>query len=84
MVHEGSACRGWTNVGRVPATRVLVAIPAWNEEGNIARVVTDARKAALDLDLTCEVLVMDGDSQDQTREEAVKAGARPKIGRAHV
>jgi dolichol-phosphate mannosyltransferase len=58
-----------------------VVIPAWNEEGNIARVVTDARKAALDLDLSCEVLVMDGDSEDQTREEASKAGARSIIER---
>ena len=58
-----------------------VVIPAWNEEGNIARVVTDARKAAEDLDISCEVLVMDGDSEDLTREEAEKAGARTIIER---
>lgn len=58
-----------------------VVIPAWNEEGNIARVVTDARKAAEDLGISCEVLVMDGDSVDKTREEAEKAGGRAIIER---
>jgi len=56
-----------------------VVIPALNEEGNIARVITDVLKATQDLGIQCEVLVIDGDSADATREETEKAGGRAII-----
>ena len=48
---------------------VLVGIPAYNEEGSIADVVTDAAQYA------DEVLVVDDASSDNTAGEAVTAGA---------
>jgi rSAM/selenodomain-associated transferase 2 len=46
-----------------------VVIPAWNEEGLVARAVRSVREEA-------EVLVVDGGSQDRTCAEAEAAGGR--------
>ena len=50
---------------------VLVAIPAWNEEGSIAGVVENVRMHRPDAD----ILVIDDGSTDQTAARALAAGA---------
>ncbi len=50
--------------------RIAVVIPAYNEEGSIARVVKGVKA------LGCDVIVVDDGSQDRTGEEAAKAGAK--------
>jgi glycosyltransferase involved in cell wall biosynthesis len=50
--------------------RVLVTIPAFNEQQSIARVVNIAKKFA------DQVIVIDDGSTDKTAEEAEKAGAK--------
>jgi len=52
-------------------TTVSVVIPAYNEEATIVRVVEDFRKHPQ----VDEVLVVDNNSRDHTRELALKAGA---------
>jgi glycosyltransferase involved in cell wall biosynthesis len=51
--------------------RVLVFIPAWNEEASVATVIGDVRRALPDAD----VLVVDDGSVDATDERAREAGA---------
>lgn len=51
--------------------RTLVAIPAWNEEGSIAGVITLVREHRPDAD----VLVVDDGSSDRTAAIALDAGA---------
>lgn len=51
--------------------RVLIVVPAWNEEASVARTVRQLRE---DLP-TCDVLVVDDGSQDRTAERAASAGA---------
>lgn len=50
---------------------VLVAIPAWNEEGSIAEVIAKVREHRPDAD----VLVVDDGSTDRTASVATAAGA---------
>lgn len=50
--------------------RVLVVVPAWNEEASVAHVVRDLVAAGYD------VLVIDDGSSDTTRSVALAAGAR--------
>ena len=52
--------------------RLLVLIPAYNEEGRVGGVVHDVRRAVP----TADVLVIDDGSSDETRAEAVAAGAQ--------
>jgi glycosyltransferase involved in cell wall biosynthesis len=52
--------------------RTLVFIPAWNEEGTIARVIAGIRESLPDAD----VLVVDDGSIDATAATARAAGAR--------
>ena len=56
----------------VPAMRTLIAIPAWNEEGSIAGVVSSVMQHRPDAD----VLVVNDGSTDSTEKEARSAGAR--------
>jgi len=51
--------------------RVVAVIPALNEAGSIARVVT-----AVPRDLVSEVIVVNNGSTDRTEEVAARAGAR--------
>ena len=51
--------------------RLLVAIPAFNEEGRVGAVVEDVRRTLPDAD----VLVVDDGSSDATAAEASQAGA---------
>lgn len=50
----------------------LIIIPAFNEEGNIARVICEIRETGYPVD----VLVINDGSQDQTERKAREAGAR--------
>lgn len=51
--------------------RVLVVIPAWNEEGSVGDVIKEVKAAAPEAD----VLVVDDGSRDRTREVAGSTGA---------
>lgn len=51
--------------------RVLVIVPAWNEQASIGSTVAEIRSAVPDADL----LVVDDGSSDQTRLRATEAGA---------
>src|SRR5262245_24605424 len=52
--------------------RLLVFIPAWNEEASVAAVIADVREHLP----TADVLVVDDGSTDSTVEQARRAGAR--------
>jgi glycosyltransferase involved in cell wall biosynthesis len=52
-------------------SRVLVVVPAWNEEESVASVVADVKR----LDRRIDVLVVDDGSGDRTSEAARRAGA---------
>jgi glycosyltransferase involved in cell wall biosynthesis len=54
--------------------RILVIIPAYNEEGVVGRVVDDL--LSLSLSSSMDVLVVDDGSKDGTTAEAKQAGAR--------
>lgn len=58
--------------GRYPREKIIVILPAYNEEGKIGLVVSKilAEKTA------DKVVVVDDGSTDKTREEAASAGAR--------
>jgi len=51
--------------------RVLIVVPAWNEEASIASVVHEVRRTVAGAD----VLVVDDGSTDQTGTRAREAGA---------
>jgi len=55
-----------------PRPRTLVIVPAFNEAGNVGRVVSEARAMAE----AADVLVIDDGSSDGTADEARAAGAR--------
>jgi glycosyltransferase involved in cell wall biosynthesis len=59
-------------VTAVPADRVLVVVPAYNEQATVADVVAEVRAAAPDVD----VLVVDDCSADRTRERALRTDAQ--------
>ncbi|MGA8210666.1 MAG: glycosyltransferase family 2 protein [Nocardioidaceae bacterium] len=52
-------------------SRVLVVVPAWNEQGSVAAVVGDLRRQ----DPALDVLVVDDGSTDETAAAAAAAGA---------
>ena len=54
-----------------PGARVLIIVPAWNEQASIGTTVTEIRTCVPDADL----LVVDDGSTDQTRQRATEAGA---------
>lgn len=51
-------------------TKIVVIIPAYNEEGSIAHVINDIPK-----ELVTEIVVCNNNSNDSTKEVAVEAGA---------
>lgn len=53
------------------APRVLVIIPAWNEEGSVAETIAEIRAT----NPTVDVLVIDDGSTDRTAARAAQAGA---------
>ena len=55
----------------MPAPRVAVVIPVWNEADSIAAVVREIPR-----DVAAEVIVADGGSRDGTQDAARAAGAR--------
>ena len=64
--------RAGVGAAREDNRRVLVVIPAWNEERTVADVVCEVRGARPDVD----VLVVDDGSWDETATVARSAGAR--------
>src|SRR5215204_4274155 len=68
----------------VPALRVAVLVPCFNEEAAVATVVSDFRKALP----TAEIFVYDNNSGDRTVEVARAAGAivrsERRQGKGHV
>ena len=68
----------------LPATRVAVLIPCYNEEGSIAQVVRDFRSALPE----AVIFVYDNNSSDRTAAVAREAGAvvrhEPLQGKGHV
>jgi glycosyltransferase involved in cell wall biosynthesis len=57
--------------GPVAAPRVLVIVPAWNEQDSVADTVREIRRTNPGVD----VLVVDDGSGDQTADRAAEAGA---------
>lgn len=58
-------------------TTISVIIPARNEEGTVGHVAATLRRSLMDrVGLVDEILVVDGDSEDATGEEARAAGVR--------
>ena len=55
----------------IPADRVMIAIPAWNEEQSVGHVVASARQVLPD----ARIVVIDDGSSDSTRVSAERAGA---------
>ncbi|HEX2021325.1 MAG TPA: glycosyltransferase family 2 protein [Candidatus Thermoplasmatota archaeon] len=59
------------------APRLTIVIPAMNEEEGIGEVIDEIpRKELAEMGWTCEVVVVDGESVDRTRDIAVEKGAR--------
>ncbi len=52
-----------------------VVIPAYNEEGAVRETVHDVRKTLDPTGIEYEILVVDDGSEDNTRQEAIDAGA---------
>jgi glycosyltransferase involved in cell wall biosynthesis len=59
---------------RPPVARLLVVMPAYNEARNIRRVVQSVRSQ-----VSCDILVVDDGSMDDTSGEARAAGARVAV-----
>ena len=55
--------------------KVIVTIPAYNEEGTIGRVITDIKKVMDSNKYDYDVLVVDDSSKDKTAEIAKREGA---------
>ena len=56
-----------------------ILIPVLNEAGNIGHLVKALDAAARDLDLSYEILIVDGGSTDDTRQLALAASPRARI-----
>lgn len=56
-------------------TRLSIVIPTMNEEGSIGLVIDEIRRS-MPASLDYEILVVDTDSKDRTREIAASKGAR--------
>ncbi len=69
---------------RVPKLKVVdglqgmslsVVIPAYNEEGAVRSTIEDVRNALAPTGIPYEIIVIDDGSEDNTRQEAIDAGA---------
>lgn len=58
--------------------KLIVQIPAWNEEQTISRTIASIPRIIQDVDKV-EVLVIDDGSSDMTKEKAVEAGANHMV-----
>jgi GT2 family glycosyltransferase len=58
------------------AIDVTVIVPALNERENIIIAIPQIRKIVEKLGITAEILIVDGNSSDGTREAAEALGAR--------
>ncbi len=54
--------------------KMLIIIPAYNEEENIVSVITDLKNHLSDLSISFDILVIDDGSTDRTREIARSVG----------
>ncbi len=63
----------------MPEPQLSIVIPALNEAGNIGELVERCRAILGKIDLVAEIIVVDGGSNDATRDEAEKAGAKVAI-----
>lgn len=59
----------------MPSTRILVIVPAYNEEPNIGKVVRTVKEAFLQDLVQCDVIVVNDGSKDNTKQEAEKSGS---------
>jgi glycosyltransferase involved in cell wall biosynthesis len=55
--------------------KVIITIPAYNEEHNISKVINDIRKVMTSANYTYKILIVDDGSTDKTVELAKKEGA---------
>ena len=58
---------------------ISVLLPAYNEEKNVATLIGKIRGVLNQISKSYEIIVVDGNSKDNTREEAKKAGARVMV-----
>ena len=66
-----------TDAQTAPAPRLSIVIPAMNEEEGIGEVLDEIpRKELEDMGYSLEIVVVDGESVDRTRDIAVEKGAR--------
>jgi len=63
-------------MGRETAPRVLIILPAYNEEGKVGRVISKIFAVKQDLPVKADVIVVDDGSADGTVAEAEYLGAR--------
>ncbi|MBU0628862.1 MAG: glycosyltransferase family 2 protein [Nanoarchaeota archaeon] len=54
--------------------KVVITIPAYNEEKTIGRVIRDIKKVMHEISAECKILVIDDGSKDKTSEIAKKEG----------
>ncbi|MGH7204748.1 MAG: glycosyltransferase [Nitrospiraceae bacterium] len=58
---------------------LAIVIPAWNERENLELLLPAVKEVLAELNLTAEIVITDGGSQDGTRETTERKGARVVI-----
>jgi len=71
MTHFTSGPRTGRRYAAAMPPRVLVIVPAWNEQDSLAATIADVRRTNPDVDL----LVVDDGSRDRSAQVALEAGA---------